>query len=128
VQTYAGLDEQPGYGPFIESVIRHTEPDARKLLGTYWSKGDLDELRVLMETAGLVVQDSHTQLGVIILPSTDALVQTEIEATPLAQRINESAYRAISEEARHVLAAYVDSSGTLRLPIRARFITSIKPG
>ena len=60
VQTYAGLHEQPGYRPFIDSVIRHTGPDARKLLGTYWSKGDLDELRLLLETAGLDVQGTHS--------------------------------------------------------------------
>ena len=128
VQTYAGLHEQPGYGPFIDSVIRHTGPEARKLLGTYWSKGDLDELRLLMETAGLDVQGTRTELGLVTFPSTDALVHTEIQATPLAQRISESAYRAISEENRQLLAPYVDSSGMLRLPIRARFITSTKPG
>jgi len=128
LQTYAGLHEQPGYRPFVDCVIRHTGPDALELLGTYWSKGDINELRQLLETAGLDVQRIITKLGVITLPSTDAMVHTEIQATPLAQRISESAYRAISEEARQVLAPYVDFSGTLRLPIRARFIISTTPG
>jgi SAM-dependent methyltransferase len=26
LQTYAGLEEQPGYGPFVEAVVRHAGP------------------------------------------------------------------------------------------------------
>ena len=41
LQTYAGLDEQPAYGPFVSTVVRHAGDGARSLLGTYWSLGDL---------------------------------------------------------------------------------------
>ena len=128
LQTYAGLEDQPGYGPFIDTVVRHAGAEARELMGTYWSKGDVAELRTLLQAAELDPTAEESVLGQVTLPSIDALVHTEIQATPLAERIDESAYGAISEEARQLLAPYVDSSGMLRLPIRARFITSTRPG
>jgi ubiquinone/menaquinone biosynthesis C-methylase UbiE len=128
VQTYAGLDEQPGYGPFIDTVVRHAGPDARTVLGTYWSKGDLDTLRALMEGAGLEVQKTRSILGTVTFPSVDALVYTEIQATPLAQQVSETAYRAIGQDARQALAPYLESSGAVRLPIRARIIGARNPG
>jgi len=126
VQTYAGLDEQPGYGPFVDTVVRHAGPGALTLLGTYWSKGDLDELRALMEDAGLEVDRTLRILGAVTFPSVDALVHTEIQATPLVQQVSEAAYRTIGQDARQVLAPYVESSGAVRLPIRARFIGARK--
>jgi SAM-dependent methyltransferase len=41
LQTYAGLEDQPGYGPFVDTVVRHAGAQARSLLGTYWSQGDV---------------------------------------------------------------------------------------
>src|SRR5687768_3329376 len=38
LKTYAPLAEQPAYGPFVELVARHAGPEARVLLGTYWSQ------------------------------------------------------------------------------------------
>jgi ubiquinone/menaquinone biosynthesis C-methylase UbiE len=126
VQTYAELEEQPGYRPFVDTVVRHAGPDARSLLGTYWSKGRLDELRALFADAGLEVTEARTLLGTVTFPSVDALVQTEIRATPLAERIDEVAYGAISENVRKVLERYADAEGMVRLPIRARFIAGVK--
>ena len=44
IQTYAALPEQPAYGPFMDVVARHAGQEARILLGTYWSQGDLSKL------------------------------------------------------------------------------------
>ena len=127
VQTYAGLDDQPGYGPFVDTVVEHAGQDARRLLNTYWSKGDAGELTGLVNAAGMSVASTRSVLGTVAFPSVDALVHTEIQATPLAERITETAYRAIGEAARQVLAAFTTSSGALELPIRARFVSARKP-
>jgi len=52
------------------------------LLGTYFASGDLDELRRLVEAAGLQIAASRTHLGTVKCPSVDAFVATEVESTP----------------------------------------------
>lgn len=47
LQTYAPLTEQPAYGPFVDMVAEHAGPEARVLLSTYWSQGEIDDLRGL---------------------------------------------------------------------------------
>jgi len=126
LQTYAALDEQPGYGPFVDAVARHAGPAARRLLGTYWSMGDPAELTTLLTNAQLRVVGTRGILGSVAFPSIDALVHTEIQATPLAQQIGASAYRAIGDEVRRALAQWSDPAGAVTLPIRARFATATK--
>lgn len=128
LQTYANLGDQPGYRPFVDTVIRHAGAEARSLLGTYWSKGDLAELQSLLKEAGLDPIMDQSVLGQVILPSVDALVRTEIQATPLAEQVDDSLYLAIAQDARAALADYVDAQGTVRLPIRAQFIAGRKLG
>lgn len=126
LQSYASVQDQPGYGPFVDTVVRHAGGQARELLGTYWSKGELQELRSLLEAAGLQPTPAQSVLGHVTFPSIDALVHTEIRATPLAERIDDAAYRAIARDTRTTLADYVDAQGTVRLPIRALFIAGRK--
>ncbi|MPV35626.1 class I SAM-dependent methyltransferase [Georgenia subflava] len=122
LQTYAGLDEQPAYGPFVRAVVRHAGEDARAYLGTYWSRGDFSELRTLLEGAGLEPALPENVLGVVRFPSMDAFVHTEIQGTPLAGRIDEPTFRAIAQDVRATLRTFEDADGGVRLPIRARFV------
>jgi len=124
VQTYAALAEQPAYGPFMDVVARHAGPEARVLLGTYWSQGDLARLTTMMEAAGLEVFETRTSLGAALFPSTDAVVETEIRATPLADRLDPVAYDAILADTREVLGKYVDPDGLVRVPIRATMVAA----
>jgi SAM-dependent methyltransferase len=126
LQTYAGLDEQPVYGPFVDSVARLAGDDARRLMGTYWSQGDLSELGSLLEGAGLETMAADTKLGHARFPSIDAFVHTEIQATPLAARINDATYEAILGEARQALADHQQPDGDVALPIRACFVAGRK--
>ncbi len=127
LQTYASLEDQPGYGPFVDTVVRHAGVEARSLLGTYWSKGDVAELRELLKAAGLEPIAGETVLGEVTFPSVDALVHTEVQATPLAELISDSVYLEITRDARAALAEYIDGQGAVRLPIRAEFIAGRKP-
>lgn len=126
LQTYAGVEDQPGYGPLVRTVVRHAGDEAGDLLGTYWSRGDLAELRTLLDTAGLTPTSTESVLGEVTFPTVDALVQTEIHATPLASRIDERVFLAIARDARSALAEYVTVRGDVRLPIRAVFIAGQK--
>ena len=127
LQTYAGLDEQPAYGPFVGIVVRHAGEDARAFLGTYWSKGDVAELRSLLDAAGLRPGNASSQLGQARFPSLDAFVRTEVQATPLAARIDDATYLALAQETRTTLRTYEQADGTVALPIGARFIAAHRP-
>ena len=126
LQTYASLAEQPAYGPFVELVVRHAGPEARVLLGTYWSHGDVDGLLGLTSTAGLSLLESRSSLGVAVFPSAAAVANTEIQATPLADWITPETYALIVAGAEELLGGYADESGLLRIPIRATLLAAGK--
>lgn len=126
IQTYASLADQPAYGPFMDVVGRHAGPEARVLLGTYWSQGDLARLTELTDAAGLAVLETRTSLGVARFPSADAVAHTEIRATPLADRLDSVTYDRILADTRDVLQRYAQADGTVQIPIRATMIAASK--
>lgn len=127
LQTYAGLGEQPGYGPFVDVVCRHAGGRARTLLGTYWSRGDPEELDTLLAAAGLRPAGRRTVLGSVGFPSLEAMVRSEVMATPLARDLDEASCGVIAGELEQTLGPYVEAGGWLRLPVRARFVRGDVP-
>jgi SAM-dependent methyltransferase len=126
VQVWAGLADQPGYGPFVEVAARHAGPEAVDLLGSYWTLGDLDLLADLFEAADLEITGSQTRLGSARFDSVDAMVRTEVDSTPLRDRITEEDYARIMADTRAALAPYVTSAGTAEIPIRGHVLSGRK--
>lgn len=126
LQTYAPLTEQPAYGPFVELVAGYAGPEARILLGTYWSQGDVDGLLGLTSTAGLSPLEWRSSLGVAVFPSAAAVAHTEIQATPLAARITPETYTQVVAHTEALLGEYADESGRVHLPIRATLVAARK--
>jgi len=120
----ASLDAQPAYGPFVEVAARHAGREARSLLTTYFACGDLDELTGWFGRAGLCVTATTTHSGSARLPSSDALVTTEVESTPLGERISAEVYDRIKRDAREVLAPFTADDGTLEAPFRVHVIAA----
>ena len=120
------LEAQPVWGPFVDVAVRYAGAEAASLLGTYWSCGDLDELRALFGSAGLHVTTSDTRFGTATFPSIDALVATEIESTPLLDRISEDAYGRIFEDTRKVLDPFTTPDGNLEAPIECHVVVARK--
>jgi SAM-dependent methyltransferase len=118
LQTYAPLAEQPAYGPFVELTARHAGPEARVLLGTYWSQGDIDGVLQLTASAGLSLL-SRSSLGVAVFPSAAAVADTELQATPLAERMTPEAYARVLAGTEELLGQSADETGLVRLQIRA---------
>ena len=118
----AGLDAQPAYGPFVEAAARHAGPDAVSLLSTYWACGDRDALAALVESAGLRVDAFDTHIGTARFDSPDALVTTEVESTPLVDRISDEVYRRIREDAREALRPFTTPAGRLDAPLAAHVV------
>lgn len=118
LQTYAGLDEQPGYGPFVETVVRHVGDAARGPLSTYWTWGR-DRLAPALTGAGFEVVRSRSWLGAARFASVEALVAVEVDGTPLAGILTPEQRAAVVEDLREVLREYRDDAGGLALPILA---------
>ncbi|MEX0875612.1 MAG: methyltransferase domain-containing protein [Actinomycetota bacterium] len=120
----SALEAQPVWGPFVEAAARHAGPEAVSLLSTYWSCGDLDALRGLFVSAGLDVFAADARFGTATFPSIDAFVTTEVESTPLIDRISDEAYSAIREDTRKVLDPFTTDAGVLEAPIECHLVAA----
>lgn len=123
----SSLDAQPAYGPFVEMAARHAGADARSLLSTYFACGDGDELTSLAEKAGLTSPSSATHHGVARFPSIDALVATEIDSTPLGERITAETRDRIRDGARDVLSSFTTADGKLEAPFEVHVVVARRP-
>jgi hypothetical protein len=121
------LEAQPAYAPFVEMVARHAGPEALRLLGTYFASGDLDDLRALVDAAGLQLVATRTHLGKVTCPSIDAFVATEVESTPLRERISAEVYARIREEAGALLRPYTTRDGGAEIPLAGHVIAARTP-
>jgi ubiquinone/menaquinone biosynthesis C-methylase UbiE len=120
----ASLDAQPAYGPFVAMAARHAGPEAVSLLSTYWACGDLDELTALFESAGMHVTHASTVAGVAKFASPEEFVVTEVESTPLVERISDQVYACIKSEAREVLQSYITTAGNLDAPLVGHLVAA----
>jgi SAM-dependent methyltransferase len=124
VQVWGRLESQPGYGPFVEVAARHAGPEAVNLLSAYWVLGDLGTLTARFEAAGLRVTATRTRLGAARFDSIDELVTTEVQSTPLGERISDETYRRILEDTRDALARFRSASGPVEVPIEGHVIVA----
>ena len=117
----SSLPSQPAYGPFVEIAARHAGPEALSLLGAYWVCGDVDDLKSLFSAAGLAVAEVRTRVGTARFESIDDLVMTEVESTPLVERITADVYRRIREDARQALARFTTPTGA-EIPLEGHIV------
>lgn len=126
ISVPASLDEQPLWKPFMDMLAEHAGPEARPLLSTYWSCGDAAWLRGLFEAAGLGGARVTTRTCTARYASADAAVATEVESTPLIDRISAAAYERIKREARTLLRPYESDDGEVRMPIVGHLVSGRK--
>lgn len=120
----ARLADQPAYAPFVQVAAAHAGPDAMSLLGAYWSCGDLGKLHALVESAGLTVRSTTTHQGTARFPSPDDLVATEIEGSPLADRISAAVYERIKTDTREVLRPFTGEDGVVHAPLVGHIVVA----
>ena len=118
----AALEAQPAFAPFVAAAARHAGPEALSLLGTYFACGDLEELCALMAATGLDVTVARTHEGRYRAPSVDAFVTTEVESTPLRERISDEVYRRIRTDAHQVLAPFTAAGGEVSAPFSSHLV------
>jgi ubiquinone/menaquinone biosynthesis C-methylase UbiE len=118
------LEHQAAFAPFVDLAVGHAGQEARTLLTSYFECGDLDELAGLAESAGLQIVTARTELGTYRAPSIDAFVTTEVESTPLVQRMSAEVYERIRAGAHEVLAPYTRSDGAVEAPFESNLIVA----
>jgi ubiquinone/menaquinone biosynthesis C-methylase UbiE len=121
------LDAQPAFRPFVELAGRHAGSEAMTLLSTYFACGSLDALDRLVESVGLTITAAHRHVGVYRAPSIDAFVTTEVESTPLVERIGDDVYRAIRAGAHDVLAPFTTADGSVEAPFESNIVAARRP-
>lgn len=121
------LDHQQSFARFADMAARHAGDEARSLLGTYFLCGDLDELVSVFGSAGLRVTEARTETGTYRAPSVDAFVTTEVESTPLVQRISDDVYRKIRADAHEVLAPFTTPDGRVEAPFESNLVVARRP-
>jgi SAM-dependent methyltransferase len=118
----AGLEEQAGFRPFVDAAEGLLGPEAASLLTTYFGCGDLDELTALLRDAGATVTASRTVTGSYASPSVDTAVTTEVESTPLAERIDGATYAELRRRAHEAWAPFTAADGRLEAPFRCHVV------
>lgn len=120
----SNLDEQPAYGPVVDMAARYAGPEARSLLSTYFTCGDVDQLVGLFDQAGLHVTDTRAQHGTLRYPSVDAAMATEVNSTPLGERITSDVYEQLLTGAREVLVPFTSGDGSLEAPFECSIVAA----
>jgi SAM-dependent methyltransferase len=127
VQVWDRLEAQEGYGAVYAAFTRHLGPEAAQLENAYWALGDVDLVRSLFEAAGLRVAAIRTRTGTVAFGSAAAAVATELDATPLAGRIDRETYDRILAAGVEALAPFVVDGGRVELPIRGHLVVGVNP-
>ena len=74
--------------------------------------------------AGLQVTTARTEVGTYRAPSVDAFVTTEVESTPLVQRISPDVYARIRTGAHDVLAPFTTADGRVEAPFESNLVVA----
>jgi ubiquinone/menaquinone biosynthesis C-methylase UbiE len=123
----AALSSQDAFAPFVDLAVRHAGAEAASLLGAYFVCGDLDELTRLVTSVGLQITTARTLRGSYRAPSAEAFVTTEVESTPLLERISTEAYRRIHRDAPSVLAPFTLADGRIEAPFDCNLVAARRP-
>ena len=127
INVPAALADQEAFAAFVDVVAGYASPEAANLLTGYFACGNLDRLTGLLTAAGLVDVTARTELGRYRSPSIDVAVTTEVESTPLLERIDEQTYARIRADARVVWRTYVTADGALSAPFTSHVVTGRTP-
>ena len=120
------LETQAAFKPFAELAARIAGPEAMSLLTTYFVCGDPGPLAAFYESSGPRVTESRSISGTYYAPSVDAAVTTEVESTPLIERIDETTYRQLRMEAVEVMAPFTASDGSLVAPFECLVVSAAR--
>lgn len=121
------LDAQAAFAPFVDMATLHAGPEASSLLSTYFACGDMGDLTDLVASAGLEIGTTSRVSGWYRAPSVEAFVTTEVESTPLRERISDEVYQRIRADAHPVLAPFTAADGRVAAPFESNIVIAKRP-
>lgn len=98
------LGETPGYGALAGVAEGMCSPEVVELLRSPFALGDRRRLAELVHAAGIDGAEIGTRECPVRFPSIDALVHTEVKASPIRDVIDDRSFEALLEGARAKLA------------------------
>ena len=121
------MAETPGYDALARVAEAVCRPEVVDLLRSPFALGDKERLTALIAAAGIGGAEIRTQECPVRFPSIDALVHTEVKASPIRDIIDERSFESLLEGARERLARYCGGNGAVAFSMPAYFVTARKP-
>ncbi|HEX2477799.1 MAG TPA: methyltransferase domain-containing protein [Geminicoccaceae bacterium] len=115
-----------GYRALAEVAKRVCSPEVLAMLRSPFALGDERRLAGLVAQAGIESARIVTRACAVEFPSIDALVHTEVRASPIRDVIDARSFEALIEGARQDLAGFRSDRGDVRFGISAHVITARK--
>ena len=121
------IESGGAYSALLDVVRRHAGQSAVDMLSFYFVLGDPEQLTALFDGAGLEVAQTRTQLGAVRRGSIDEFVATEVNSTPLGERLSAEAYQRILADSRVALAEFRTHDG-VAIPIESHTVVARPAG
>jgi SAM-dependent methyltransferase len=116
----------PGYAALAEVAAGCCPAEVVELLHSPFALGDKEQLAGLVHAAGIDGARIETPEIQVRFPSIDALVETEIMASPIRDVIEERDYVALCAGARQALAPLCGPDGAIGFPLAAHIVSARK--
>jgi SAM-dependent methyltransferase len=115
-----------GYAALAEVARGCCRPEVVELLRSPFALGDPAQLPGLLGAAGIEGAALRTCEVPVRFPSIDALVHTEVKASPIRDVIDQRSFEALLEGARQALAGWCDDGGAIGFPLPAHIATACR--
>lgn len=120
------MAKTPGYAALAKVAEGVCSPEVVDMLRSPFTLGDKERLADLVDAAGISGAEIRTHECPVRFPSIDALVHTEVKASPIREIIDERSFEALLEGARDSLARYCTGSGEVAFSMPAHVVTARK--
>lgn len=119
------LENAGGYAALAAVAERDCSPEVVELLRSPFTLGDVQRLAGLVRGAG-IAGEIETRQCPVRFPSIDALVHTEVKASPIRDVIDARSFDALLQGARTTLARFCDEGGEVAFALPTHIVTARK--
>ena len=120
------LADTAGYAALARVAERVCKPEVVDLLRSPFTLGDPGRLADLARAAGIAGAEVQTRQSAVRFPSIDALVQTEVKASPIRDVIDDPSFEALLQGASEALAPWRMESGAIAFVLPVPILTARK--
>ena len=120
------LADAGGYAALAEVALRVCTPEVVDLLRSPFALGDPERLAELARAAGIEGAEVRVQACPVRFSSIEALVQTEVKASPIRDVIDERSLEALVQGARGALARYCKTGGEVAFALPVHIVTATR--